>query len=92
MGIVDDLLRFGRTAKVTQNGKSSNDVFSEKLEETCDRLKHLMETGNVGAIVGEHAKLITGYYSDVREQAHNSFASAKSVARFGFGVLIVTLL
>ncbi len=36
-------------------------------------------------------KLILEYYKDVLEHAQKSFASAKSIARIGFWVLVVTL-
>lgn len=57
----------------------------------CDEIKDALDTGNVGEIVSKHEKLILDYYKDVLDQAQKSFASAKSVAWIGFGVLIVTV-
>jgi hypothetical protein len=94
MGIVDNLLHFRRTAKITQNGKSSDDGLTarKKLEKTCEELASLIKEGDINAIVGKHAELVGHYYIDVRMQALNSFTVAKFLATCGFVVLILTLL
>jgi hypothetical protein len=48
---------------------------------TCDDVGAAVDTGKVGDIVAKHEKLILQYYEDVQDQAKQSFASAKSVAR-----------
>jgi hypothetical protein len=65
-------------------------AISEKWR-ICDQLGEAIDTGPLGEIVSKHEKLILDYYKDVLEQAQKSFASAKAVAKVGFGVLIVTV-
>lgn len=60
-------------------------------ERTCEELREALEAGKLGDIVAKHEKLILHYYTDVQSQANKSFQSAMSVARWGFVVLIVTL-
>jgi hypothetical protein len=62
---------------------------SEKLS-VCSALKHALE-GNIGDIVAKHEEMILHYYRDVQVQAMQSFTSAKTVSKIGFGVLIATL-
>jgi hypothetical protein len=50
-----------------------------------------MNDQNIGAIVEKHEKLILHYYTDVQDQARQSFATAKSASKIGFWVLIGTL-
>lgn len=64
-------------------------IHSEK-QRVCNELKNAL-LGEIGDIVSKHEEMILHYYKDVQDQAKQSFASAKSVAKVGFGVLIVTL-
>ena len=62
-----------------------------KLEQTCDELKVALDQGKIGDIVAKHEKLILHYYEDVQHQAKQSFNTARTAARIGFGVLIFTV-
>ena len=81
-------------ASDANNGKPPASTLHSSIADKriiCDALRDAVDTGHVGEIVSKHEQLILDYYKDVLEQAQKSFASAKSVARIGFGVLIGTL-
>jgi hypothetical protein len=57
----------------------------------CEELGQAVEKSDVGKTVTAVQQLILRYYDNVREQADESFKSAKRVALFGFVLLILTL-
>lgn len=56
----------------------------------CNELKEAL-AGDIGDIVSKHEEMILHYYHDVQVQAKQSFNSAKTISKIGFGVLIATL-
>ena len=59
-------------------------------EKACDELIDAINKGKMGETIAKHEQLILAYYDDVQKEAKQSFASAKTVAWIGFGVLIMT--
>jgi len=57
----------------------------------CEELGHAVDKSDVGQTVTAVQHLILRYYDNVREQATESFKSAKRVALFGFVLLVLTL-
>jgi hypothetical protein len=70
---------------------SPHDSTARKRQ-ACEELGLAIESGGLGDIVEKHESLILQYYVDVQDQARQSFAAARSVARIGFWVLLATLL
>jgi hypothetical protein len=68
----------------------SDTVSHSKKLEVCKELKPAL-SGDIGDVVAKHEEMILHYYSDVQDQAQQSFRSARKVSRIGFGVLITTL-
>jgi hypothetical protein len=64
----------------------------QQAEKACDEIGVAINNETLGDIVANHEKLILHYYSDVQDQANNSFDTAKWIAITGFAVLICTLL
>jgi hypothetical protein len=60
-------------------------------EGICNELRVAVDDGSMGETVEKHQKLILKYYNDVLEQANMSFDAAQGAAKFGFGVLVVSL-
>jgi TRADD-N domain-containing protein len=58
----------------------------------CSELGHAIDAGKMGEIVAKHEHLILAYYKDVQRQANKSFDTARTVAQWGFYVLICTLI
>ena len=73
-----------------QSQQSHTIVSNSKKLEVCKELKPAL-AGDIGDVVAKHEEMILHYYSDVQDQAQQSFRSAKMVSRIGFGVLIATL-
>jgi hypothetical protein len=69
---------------------TSHTVSHSKKLEICKELKPAL-SGDIGDVVAKHEEMILHYYSDVQDQAQQSFLSAKIVSRIGFAVLIATL-
>ena len=63
---------------------------SRELWHQCEKLGKAME-GDLGQTVTAVQHLILRYYDNVREQATEAFESAKRVALFGFGLLVLTI-
>lgn len=59
--------------------------------EQCEELGRAVEESDLGQTVTAVQHLILRYYDNVREQATESFESAKRVALFGFALLVLTL-
>ncbi len=64
---------------------------STELWTQCAELGQAVEKSDVGQTVTAVQHLILRYYDNVREQATESFESAKRVALFGFLLLVLTL-
>jgi hypothetical protein len=71
-------------------GKNSRRFDTEALQSQCDALGKAIG-GTIGDTVREMQLLIQKYYDNVRDQAEESFESAKGVAFFGFLVLMGTV-
>src|SRR5688572_6499293 len=69
---------------------TASDAFGDAAFRSCEKLGHALN-GGIAETVEEVQKLILRYYDNVREQAAESFASAKRVALIGFALLIVTI-
>ena len=65
---------------------------TSELQKICDELRDAIDEGKIGDIVAKHEKLILHYYEDVQDQAKQSFSTARTAAKIGFGVLIGTSL
>ena len=63
----------------------------KELWHQCEELGQAVEKSDVGQTVTAVQHLILRYYDNVREQATESFESAKRVALFGFVLLVLTL-
>jgi hypothetical protein len=63
----------------------------KELWQHCEELGQAVENSDVGHTVTAVQHLILRYYDNVREQATESFESAKRVALFGFVLLMLTL-
>jgi hypothetical protein len=57
----------------------------------CEHLGQAVDKGDLAQTVTAVQQLILRYYDNVREQATESFESAKRVALFGFVLLVLTL-
>jgi hypothetical protein len=70
--------------------KNSRRSDTEAMQSQCEALGKAIG-GTIGDTVREMQLLIREYYDNVRDQADESFKSAKRVAVFGFIVLIFTI-
>jgi hypothetical protein len=63
----------------------------DELWARCEAVGEALNKSDLGQTVTAVQHLILRYYDNVREQATESFKSAKRVALFGFALLVVTL-
>jgi hypothetical protein len=63
----------------------------EQKERLCDEIARAAREGNLGEVVANHEKLILHYYTDVQEQAEQSFDNALRKAKWGFLILALTV-
>jgi hypothetical protein len=70
---------------------SSSTGAATELWARCEELGEAVGKSDVGQTVTAVQHLIFRYYDNVREQATESFESAKRVALFGFVLLVLTL-
>jgi hypothetical protein len=64
---------------------------AQELLVPCEQLGQAVDKSDVGQTVTAVQHLVFRYYENVREQAIESFKSAKRVALFGFVLLVLTL-
>jgi hypothetical protein len=64
---------------------------AKELWAHCEHLGQAVNNGDVGQTVTAVQHLILRYYDNVREQATESFKSAKRIALFGFVLLVLTI-
>ena len=65
--------------------------IAQELWAPCEQLGQAVDRSDVGQTVTAVQHLVLRYYENVREQAIESFESAKRVALFGFVLLVLTL-
>ena len=71
--------------------KDVSTASAQELWVPCEQLGEAVSKSDVGQTVTAVQHLVLRYYDNVREQAIESFTSAKRVALFGFVLLVLTL-
>jgi hypothetical protein len=73
------------------SSKTDSDSTSKAMHNQCDAVGEAMGKGSIGDTFIAVQQLILKYYDNVRDQADESFQSARTVSFLGFMLLIVTV-
>jgi hypothetical protein len=71
--------------------KDSSPESTQSAHTQCEAIGAAINKGDIGETITAVQQLILRYYDNVRDQAEESFESAKRVALFGFVLLVVTV-
>ncbi len=93
---MSDPIKTGASTTKTWRGGNWPFVRTQRNDDNegiCNEAREFaVDDGSMGETVEKHQKLILKYYNDVLEQANTeALTPHKGFAKFGFGVLVVSL-